>query len=76
MSTKGTMSFEVDWPALYRELCSSANLRQIGPGGAMGLSVLSMELCNIGNIALKHGDKEILERLSRLGMKPGMELHL
>lgn len=67
-SRSGTLEFTVDFPALFRELCSPGNYANLGPGGVMGLQVVMLALKNIALVALANPSEheEILRVLGSL----------
>ena len=70
---EGSLQFTVDFPALFRELISPGNLERIGPGGAMGLTLVIEAMNRIGEIAIKNDYAEILTELANVGVVGGIK---
>lgn len=64
---KGTLSFTYDFPAFYEEMIKS-NLQNIGPGGAMILRAVLLAFKQIGELAIRENNKELLEILKTMGV--------
>mgnify|MGYP001562615253 CR=1 FL=1 len=64
---KGTLPFTYDFPAFYEEMIKS-NLQNIGPGGAMILRAALLAFKQIGEIAIRDNNKELLEILNIMGV--------
>lgn len=66
--SSGTLEFTVDFPALFKELCSPGNYANLGPGGIMGLQVVMLALKKIALVALANPGEheEILRALGSL----------
>lgn len=67
-SRSGTLEFTVDFPALFKELCSPGNYANLGPGGIMGLQLVMLALKRIALVALARPEEheEILRALGSL----------
>jgi len=70
---EGELHFTVDFPALFKELMSPANIVNMGPGGVMGLSCVIRALNNIGIIAIENKQDDILRELANIGIIGGVE---
>lgn len=64
----GTLPFTYDFPAFCMEMTNPANIDNIGPGGAMMLRAVLLAFKQIGEIALRDNQPELIDILIIMGI--------